>query len=195
MLLVFSSALLLIYQIPNLIQKVRDVQHGHNNMVQSLVHLTELELTNEDLRSLLKNYTQVIQKATLPSSFLQLENKLLAAHLYYKYCQAEDHGISIEFSILNPLCQSNANEFELVDAVGILIDNALESCQAGDTIYVTVNAQRKDKNHTFGITVENPGPYADEAFLHNIFTKGYITKQPDSAQHGIGLFCGKKSGR
>lgn len=207
MLLVFSSTLLLVYQIfsnqrnaqalhyyeqylpilENLIQKVRTVQHGHNNMVQSLVHLSELDLKNEDLQSQLRSYTQNIQKAILPSSFLQLENRLLAALLYYKYCQAEDAGISMEFRILNPLCQSKANEFELVDAAGILIDNALESCHPGDTIYITLDAQKNKKNQQIYLKVENPGPLADETFLHRIFSKGYTTKKTDSTEHGIGL--------
>lgn len=208
MLLIFSSALLLIYQIfsnrkniqalhyyeqyvpilENLIQKVRDIQHGHNNMVQSLVHLSQLDIEHKELRSQIGYYTQNIQRAILPSSFLQLENKLLAALLYYKYCQSDDAGILMEFSITNPLCQSNANEFELVDAVGILIDNALEASHAGDTIYITIGAKEKKGKNQIHIKIENPGPMVNETFLHNIFSKGYTTKKADSTEHGIGLY-------
>ena len=203
----FSSSLLLIYQIlsnrqnvqslryyelylpslDNLIQKVCDVQHGHNNMLQAIVHLSELDMDPEALRLQLAGYAQHIQKAVLPSSFLQLNNRLLSALLYYKYCQADERSISMEFNIVNPLCQSHANEFELVESVGILIDNAIESCQENDTIYITININKEKKKNRFYIKVENPGPIADDAFLHNIFSKGYTTKKSDSESHGIGL--------
>ena len=204
---VFSSVIFLIYQIlsnqknvaalhnyqqylpilDNLIQKVRDTQHSHNNMVQSLVHLTELETKDEQLRTQLTGYVQNIQQAVLPSSLLSLENKLLAALLYYKYCQAESSDIHMDFTITDPMCQSHATEFELVDAIGILLDNALENSNAGDTIYVHIGAKEDHGSSRIDISVENPGPIADNAFLHNIFSKGYTTKNSDSESHGIGL--------
>lgn len=206
-LLIFSSTLLLIYQIfinqknahalyyyeqylpilDNLIHKIREVQHGHNNVVQSLIHLSELDIDNEKMRSSLSTYATRLQKSVLPASFLQLENKLLAALLYYKYCQAEEADITIEFSISNPLCESYANEFELVDAVGILLDNAIESCTAGDTIYINIGQIDSTRKNRICIIVENPGPTVTSQFLHHIFSKGYTTKTVDTSEHGIGL--------
>lgn len=171
----------------NLIQKVRDTQHSHNNMVQSLVHLSELDMDSEQLRSHLAAYTEDMQQAILPSSFLTLENKLLAALFYYKYCQAESAGIHMDFAIENPLCPSRAGEFELVDAVGVLLDNALENSRPGETVYVRIGVQEKEGSPRTHLTVENPGPTADDSFLHRIFSKGYTTKKTDEDSHGIGL--------
>ena len=171
----------------NLIQKVRDTQHSHNNMVQSMIHLSELDMDSEQLRSHLIAYTEDMQQAILPSSFLTLENKLLAALFYYKYCQAESSGIHMDFTIENPLCPSRAGEFELVDAAGILLDNARENSQPGDTIYVCIGVRALNNIPRTRITVENPGPTADDAFLHRIFSKGYMTKKTDEDSHGIGL--------
>ncbi len=172
----------------NLIHKVRTTQHGHNNMVQSLVHLSQVNTDYEQLKSSLLQYTDTLQENILPSSFLKLENKLLAALLYYKHSQAEERGIHCVITITNPLCNSQANEFELVDAVGILIDNAIEASMDGDTIYVTIGQKNTKKEPQFHIIVENPGPVADDIFIHQIFTKGYTTKETNTANHGIGLY-------
>lgn len=41
----------------------------------------------------------------------------------------------MHIKIHNPLCKSKADEFEIVDAVGIIIDNALENSDTDDNIY------------------------------------------------------------
>lgn len=152
-----------------------------------MIHLSELDTNYEDLRTRLSGYTKNMQQAILPSSFLTLENKLLAALFYYKYCQAEGAGIHMDFTIENPLCPSRAGEFELVDAAGILLDNARENSQPGDTIYVCIGVRELNNIPRTRITVENPGPTADDEFLHRIFSKGYTTKKTDEDSHGIGL--------
>lgn len=162
-----------------LIQKTLASQHEYDNRIQSLINTSENT----------KNYKKLLnelQKSNL-SSLLKLENKLLAGLLYYKYCQAQEKHIELDISILNPLCKSHANEFELVDSVGILLDNALEASSEGDTIYILINQNGDADKKRFEITVENPGPVADEAFIHQIFKKGYTTKTENTEAHGIGL--------
>ena len=95
---------------------MRETQHGHNNTIQAILHLIDVDSDNEKIFEVLSNYTNELQKSLLPSSLLRLENKLLAALLYHKHCQAVEQGMTIHFHIADPMCRCRASEFELVEA-------------------------------------------------------------------------------
>lgn len=172
----------------NLIQKVRETQHGHNNTIQAILHLIDVDSDNKQISQELSAYTKELQKSLLPSSLLRLENKLLAALLYQKYCQAAESGMSIQFHITNPMCPCQASEFELVDAMGILLDNALEASHPGDKIYVTIGSSRLQEDDRIKIAIDNPGGTVNDAFREQILKKGYTTKTIDTDKHGLGLY-------
>lgn len=171
----------------NLIQKVRETQHGHNNTIQAILHLIDVDSDNEKISEALSNYTNELQKTLLPSSLLRLENKLLAALLYHKHCQAAEQGMTIHFHIADPMCRCRASEFELVDAVGILVDNALEASHAGDNIYVSIHASHHNGTEGIKIVVDNPGQTVNDDFREQILKKGYTTKTVEAEKHGLGL--------
>ena len=171
----------------NLIQKVRETQHGHNNTIQAILHLIDVDSDNEKISEALSNYTNELQKSLLPSSLLRLENKLLAALLYHKHCQAAEQGMTIHFHIADPMCRCQTSEFELVDAVGILVDNALEASHAGDNIYVSIHASHHNGTEGIKIVVDNPGQTVNDAFREQILKRGYTTKTVEAEKHGLGL--------
>lgn len=171
----------------HLIDKTRANSHSYNNLVQSLLHLKELNLSQEQLTHYLDSYASTTYTESIPSSFLALENKLLTSLLYMKYCQAQEHHIQFEAIIQNISCESSANEFELVNAAGILLDNALENSSPNDTIYVTLR-QETSGSPRFHMIVENPGPIVTEELIHNLFSRGYTTKEKEPDSHGIGLY-------
>lgn len=83
-------------------------------------------------------------------------------------------------NIINPICKSNANEFEIVDSAGIIIDNALENSIRNNNIYITISQSDSKTDFRFHLIVENPGPAVNDDFIKNIFTKGYTTKKSDT---------------
>lgn len=169
----------------NLIEKVRETQHGHNNTIQAILHLIDVDSSNEQISRELADYTKEFQKTLLPSALLRLDNKLLAALLYQKYCLASEQGKSLHFSIADPTCHCPATEFEVVDAVGILVDNALEASTPGDRIYISIH-RRHDKDG-IKIVVDNPGQTVNDDFRERILKKGYTTKTKEPDKHGLGL--------
>lgn len=171
----------------NLIQKVRETQHGHNNTIQAILHLIDVDSDNEKISEALSNYTNELQESLLPPSLLRLENKLLAALLYHKHCQAAEQGMTIHFHIADPMCCCRASEFELVDAVGILVDNALEASSPGDNIYVSIHASHHNGTEGIKIVVDNPGETVNDAFREQILKRGYTTKTVEAEKHGLGL--------
>lgn len=112
------------------------------------------------------------RKVFFPPSLLRLENKLLAALLYHKHCQAAEQGMTIHFHIADPMCCCRASEFELVDAVGILVDNALEASSPGDNIYVSIHASHHNGTEGIKIVVDNPGETVNDAISRTNIEKG-----------------------
>lgn len=170
----------------DMIEQITASQHGYSNIFNSICSLPLIIDDYETLNKALSNYADILQNACIPSHFLLLNNKLLAGLLFQKYCQAESQGIKINVNISDPLCKSRADEFEIVDICGIMIDNALENSKTGDSIFITIG-QFTQNDACFHFIVENPGPPADDNFIKNIFTKGYTTKKINPKKHGKGL--------
>lgn len=114
---------------------------------------------------------------------------------FQKYCNANDKGIHMYVNIINPICKSKANEFEIVDSAGIIIDNALENSIRNNNIYITISQSDSKTDFRFHLIVENPGPAVNNDFIKTIFAKGYTTKKSDTQKqkHGIGLQILKKT--
>ena len=66
---------------------------------------------------------------------------------------------------------------------GVLIDNAIEASNEGDTVYAVLDS--RDNRVLFQI--KNIGPKLTPEFSSKIFQKGYTTKKEAKKSHGIGL--------
>ncbi|MCI8780019.1 MAG: GHKL domain-containing protein [Lachnospiraceae bacterium] len=175
----------------DMILNIRKTQHNHNNAIQAIASLPQSATDYNSLASALEQYSIYMAKNTLPTQFLHFENKLLAALLYNKYCLAAEHGIYLDIAIHNHFYKSELTEFQIVDLCGILLDNALEACHAGDTIYVEIGTVLQENISItlppFAFTAKNPGPEATQDFINKIFTTGYSSKTDTSSEHGLGL--------
>lgn len=181
-----------------MILSVRKSQHNHNNMIQSLYSLSQMDSEKEQLQTTLEKYKNHTANSMIPSKLMALENKLLVALLYGKYESAKEKGINVVFQLHSLTYKSRTSEFELVDLTGILLDNAIEASQEGDTIFIEIGRKENDainkpetpeKNidQKFHITIKNPGPIASQEFIQQIFSVHYTTKEKQSSNHGLGL--------
>lgn len=81
---------------------------------------------------------------------------------------------------------SKVPEYILVEIFGILIDNALEATDCGETAFVNIN----NDNNKIHFTTRNKGFKLTQAHRNNFFTQGYSTKNNSlfSKEHnGLGL--------
>ena len=120
--------------------------------------------------------------------FLHLQNRLLAGLMYAKTTAAKEKKLRFDITISDYTCPCHCTDIELVDLVGILIDNAINASHENDTIFITID-RMQDR---FLFRIENPGPKADSAFLSKIFRPGYTTKE-HSIGHGVGLSILRKT--
>ena len=171
----------------DMIENIQKQQHLYNNQIASLVHLADSYNDYDSLSMALKNYSNfneiVVDNESY--SFLHIKNKLLASLLYCKFQEAKSTDKNIVVKVNDYHYHSPCSDTEIVDIVGILIDNALEASQINDTIYITLGKQSGSDNPFF-ITVENPGPLVTGKFVHDIFSPRYTSKK-NFAGHGLGL--------
>lgn len=184
----------------DMITLLRQRQHLYSNQLLSLSQLLEQE---SDYDTLCQTIQQIIQWSPTEKSsyaFLQLSNRLLAGLLYTKFQAATKLGITLEIRINRYEYTSNCTELEIVDLTGILLDNAIEASQTGDTIYITIGADPDDtvtdSDHTevspgaaFHIQIENPAPILTTGQIQQMFAKNYTTKKNGN---GIGLYIVQK---
>ena len=173
--------------IDTMIDNIQKRQHLYNNRILSLSQLSNTYDNYEDLCTAINEITQIDSTHKYSYDFLHLENKLLAGLLFSKTLIAENKNLNIIVTLYNYNYNSKCTDSEIVDVSGILIDNAIEACSAGDNIYIWIGHKTNNNSENkFRITVENPGPIATDEFIHKIFSKRYTTKQEKSG-HGLGL--------
>lgn len=176
-----------------MIANIRKNQHNYNNTIQTIAALPQVYTSYDELASTLTKFDKQIQNKIIPTRFLDFESKLLSALLYNKYCTACEKRIRLNFTILNYTYHSRCDEFEIIDIVGILLDNALDACCEDDTIYVEIGMPDPSNNASnsayppFSIIVKNPGPEATQDYIHMIFSEKYSSKENYSGEHGLGL--------
>ncbi len=177
----------------DMIFNIRKTQHNYNNIIQAISNLPGLFSDYNSLSDALKHYSSHMVKGALPSQLLHFENKLLIALLYNEYCLAINNKICLDINIHNYSYKSKADEFQIVDLTGILLDNAIEASGKNDTIYIEIgsNIQNINCNHSlyapYTITIKNPGPEVTQDFIKKIFSHTYTSKTSNTSKHGLGL--------
>lgn len=169
--------------VENLIEKVRIRQHDYDNALQTLQGLGVICHDYNTLRDALDVHTRHYMEDLPPDQkLLNLNLHLLAGFLTRKYCQINESGKNCSLSIEDYALHTACSEYDLITCLGILIDNAMEATQEGETICLTFS----EKGNRLRFEISNPGPELSPAFCKLLFMKGGTTKSAPG--HGIGLY-------
>ena len=166
-----------------LIDQVRETQHAHNNSIQAIRMLPATCHDYETLSRELTDYTDYLISQNAPVALLKINMKMIAGFLYHKILRAEILKKKFELEIRNYCLKTNTPEYDLITMFGVLIDNAIEASNEGDTVYAVLDS--RDNRVLFQI--KNIGPKLTPEFSSKIFQKGYTTKKEAKKSHGIGL--------
>ncbi len=169
--------------VENLITQVRTKQHDYHNCLQNIRGLCYTCTDYDALRKQLLDTTDYYTATHTVSQLLSLNLHLLAGFLISKSEEALHQSKKLELRILQPTLSSGCNEYELVEYMGILIDNALEATCSGNIIYADIDTV----GEKLYFQIKNPGPVATPDFCKQIFSSGYTSKKKHSGEHGIGL--------
>lgn len=174
--------------IEDLIDQVRMRQHDYNNELQAI---SMLPISYTDYYSLSAALTKelntscndhIIKNAYL----LKINMKLIAGFLFSRMNLAQERGIDLRINVMNSTLTSKAAEFELLDIMSILVDNAFDATNDGGLIQININSDGTSTS----IETLNEGPVLTAEMRKNFFTKGYSTKPLKNGTYsrGIGLY-------
>lgn len=172
-----------------LIGEIRSSQHEYSNRLQSLQFLAESCKTYDELADALHKYTEAYSKPLHSYPLLQIDMPLLSASLYNLSSRAEKNEITVRYDVVSENIHSHAPEEQLSDFCCILLQNAIEACSSGDSIYIHISSSEE----YFSFEIRNPSKeFYSQKQISQFFKKNYSTKQTlkkeDGIPHGQGLF-------
>jgi len=165
------------------VEALRSQAHEFMNKMHVILGLVRLKFYDK-----LELYTtQIANKDIAESEFVSrcIHDPVLGGLLLSKFSRAREMAIDMvlaEESFLPEPVDTQVTQ-ELVTIVGNLIDNALDAVKDAPRRQVTV--LMKYTNHELTIEVTDCGPGIEQAFVEQIFLKGYSTK---AESRGFGLF-------
>ncbi len=173
-----------------LILLIRERQHDMKSHINAILGMIYTIDNYDDLVESQKKYCDdVIGKNKETKLLLSIGNPLVAGFLYRKYQEAQKLEIEIECKVASKENNFFVPEYEIIEMLGILIDNAMEALSIrtvhGKKIYVEI----KDTNEDLQIFVANISQYYGPDEISKFFQKDYSSK---GKGRGIGLHKLKK---
>jgi two-component system sensor histidine kinase AgrC len=163
--------------IEELIKEIRKEQHDYKNRLHALMMLPEVCDNYENLVKEIQEYTNNYNKEIKDNKIelLKLNNKMLGALLYYKINQVKEMGIIFKCEIDDDSMEYCLANYELVDIIGILIDNAIEATSTYEgNKHIII--EFKEKNFKRYIIIKNTFYFIENEKLQKLFRKAYSTK-------------------
>lgn len=164
----------------NLIDEVRTKQHDYKNHIQALYSMAELT-SNTKITSYIDG---LLLNNNKHEQFLKTSNNVVSALIYSKSREFEDKDIEFEFYHDQPLPQYPLKDYEMVEVIGNLLDNARDATLAlegNQKISISMECREGKKV----IEVINTGKPIQQAEINNFYKKGFSTK---GKNRGYGLF-------
>lgn len=170
--------------VEDLIKEVRMRQHDYDNTIQAITSLTITCNTYDELAASINDFTDHINESNIPSNLLKLNFKLAAGFIFSKCNEALSAGKNLTVKIDNYILNTSVLEYDLIEMLGILIDNAIEATpEHGEAFLELSNSGEQSV-----FTVMNPSPAISDTAIKKIFSDGFSTKKRnDGRPHGIGL--------
>lgn len=169
--------------IEELISQVRARQHEFNNIICAIEAAVNSADTLEDAKANLSLLTQ--KEYILPNDYdlLSCDSKIISGMLFEKKKQAEFKGVNVHPEIQGLFRKGITPETEWIEVIAILMDNAIEASNSGNTIYL----KSRQKENKIELTVSNQAlPLSNSEFI-KLFSKG-VTSKSDKQLHGYGLY-------
>lgn len=176
-----------------LLEGIRKRQHDFHN------HITAIKGMNyiyQNFDELVQKQNEYCNKIMEDNSFNHLiyncKNPVLDGFLYTKLMSALENGIKVNCNaVLNNIEETKYDIFDLIEASGILIDNAIEAVMGNGaefekSIDISIFMYEEDK---IVIKVYNTSPFIPYEKIQSFFMDGYTTKEEG---RGTGLMKLKK---
>ncbi|KMY41498.1 sensor histidine kinase [Peribacillus loiseleuriae] len=170
--------------IDELVVEVRSRQHEFSNKLLAISSILQANENMENAREQVSKYVENVQLTSGQHELLNMDHKVIAGFLYTKMKRAEQLNMKLKFERSVSVSAFPCEDYDLIEVLGILIDNAIEACFGGDTILIRM-VQLNDR---YELTVSNPAEYMTNEQFMQLFKLGYSTKSIHSDNRGFGLY-------
>ena len=175
-----------------LIMLVRERQHDMKNHIGAILGMIYATDNYEELIEKQKEYCgYVMEQNEKTKLVLSTGNPLISGFLYSKIQEAESKDIKIEYHIGVTEIETILPEYELIEMMSILTDNAIDALSKTNEnekdllkeIRISLKEAEEIENY-IELVVANTSQYYDEDITDHFFETGYSSKGKD---RGIGL--------
>ena len=160
-----------------MIKTMRNKQHDFKNQIDAIYSSHLKAESMEELIEIQKKYCDNVLYQNRFSKVLSCTKN----SIYTKFVEAENNGIEIQYEI----SYRDSNEiviYDLVDIVGILLDNAIEAVTSTE-VSKKIVFELSDAEG-INLLVKNPVVNILNSEIQKFFERGYSTKE---GERGIGL--------
>lgn len=168
--------------IEELIVQIRARQHEFNNRLLAISAVAQTADNLDQAKEQITELTTGLQLDISEKSLLNCDSKIISGMIFSKMKYAEIQKITIVSEITTSLKRKTVREIDVVEIVGILIDNAIEASNDGDTVSIKI----ENSNEGLSVLVSNPYMMQSATDFVRMFRRGFSTKGEDGARgHGL----------
>lgn len=168
-----------------LITLIRERQHDLKNHISVIEGMTFTIDNYENLVVKLREYCNcIIEKNAVSKVLLNVENPLIAGFLFCRIQEAETKQIEVKHKINFKECDI-FSEYELVEILGILLDNAMEALENSREVEKEINVLVEQGKDRISISVANISNMLNINEMGKFWEKGVSSK---GQERGIGLY-------
>lgn len=170
--------------IDELVMEVRARQHEFSNKMLAISSILQTATNLEEAKEEMEQYIENVKLGPSQQELLNMDHKVIAGFLYTKIKRAEQMKICIDVKRTVSVKDFPCEDFDFVEILGILLDNAIEASFGGEIIYVSMH----QTGGRFELTVSNPADYRTNEQFMKMFELGFSTKANVSKERGYGLY-------
>lgn len=164
---------------------IRKRQHDFKNQLGAIYSMHITAKTLEELVAMQRQYgDKLLENCRYDSILTNCENPILAGYLYHRCLSCENRGIRVDYDIHLEQAESLFPLHELIESLGILIDNACENFEEFPEGRPVLKLVLKEKPGDIELSVANPSRFMRSSEIEEMFRAGASTK---GENRGLGL--------
>lgn len=168
-----------------LLNGIRRRQHDYKNQLSAIYSMHLAAHSFEELVEMQTKYEHTIQTDGRYDSVLTCcTNPILAGYIYSRCIFCEDNKIAVDYSIYLEKVECDFPIHEIIEILGILINNAFESIIENEPVHKKIRLDFLEDQRNIRFAVANPTEYVPYCKIDKMFQYGYSDK---GKNRGIGL--------
>jgi two-component system sensor histidine kinase AgrC len=169
----------------NILDEINRKQHefkNHLNAIYGMCYSTDTNILKYCIQKYIKSLNYSLGDI---DTVIHINNKILAAVIYSKLCEAKSKQIHFSYSIERDIDNFKITEYEMVEVLSNLLNNAFEAIDDSTAdekiVYMKIG---KENKYNF-IEVSNKGNIIDVNNIDKLFIKRFSTKHKTSGGYGL----------